>query len=78
MIEGSLKPLFLRGRAFGVVAIMRGGLQRAVCGVALGCAVFFAVLVGGGGFQAAVGIVGFADALFAPLGIVLAFAGEVA
>lgn len=57
---------------------MRGGLQRAVCGVALGCAVFFTVLVGGAGFQAAVGIIGFADALFAPLGIVLAFAGEIA
>lgn len=60
------------------MAIVRGGLQRAVCGVALGCAVFFTVLVGGAGFQAAVGIIGFADALFASLGIVLAFAGEVA
>ena len=36
------------------MAIVRGGLQRAICGVALGCAVFFAILVGGGGFQAAV------------------------
>ena len=60
------------------MAIVRGGLQRAIGGVALGCAVFFAILVGGGGFQAAVGIIGFADALFAPLGIVLAFAGEIA
>ena len=60
------------------MAIVRGGLQRAICGVALGDAVFFAVLVGGGGFQAAVRVVGFADALFAPLGIVLAFAGEIA
>ena len=75
MIQGSLKRLFLRGGAFGILAIVGGGLQRAIGGVALGDAVFFAVLVGGGGFQAAVRVVGFADALFAPLGIALAFAG---
>ena len=60
------------------MAIVRGSLQRAVGGVVLGGAMFFAVLVGDGGFQAAVRVVGFADALFAPVGIVLAFAGEVA